>query len=80
MKQGLVWYDNDPKKTLDVKMIEAVKRFREKYGIEPTVCYVNPAELDHARRTGGKLRLIKAAQVLPNHLWLEIEEQTKRPA
>ncbi len=73
MKQGLVWYDNDPKKTLDVKMTEAVKRYEEKFGAEPTVCYVNPAQLDSKRGRSGKLRLVSAPQVLPNHLWLEID-------
>lgn len=73
MKQGLVWYDNDPKKTLDVKMSEAVNRYKEKYGAEPTVCYVNPAQLGTKRGSLGKLRIVSAAQVLLNHLWLEID-------
>ncbi len=72
MKLGLVWYDNDPKKSFDVKMIEAVRRYKEKYGTEPTVCYVNPAQLEQQTGAAGKLRLVSAAQVLPNHLWLEI--------
>ncbi len=73
MKQGLVWFDNDPKKTLDVKMTEAAKRYKEKYGADPTVCYVNPGQLDTKRGSLGKLRIVSASQVLPNHLWLEID-------
>jgi hypothetical protein len=73
MKQGLVWYDNDPKKTLDVKMVEAARRYKEKFGAEPTVCYVNPAHLDVKPGSSSKLRVVSAPQVLPNHLWLEID-------
>ncbi len=73
MKQGLVWYDGDPKKTLDAKMTEAAKRYKEKYGSEPTVCYVNPSHLADKQRTVGKMRIVSASQVLPNHLWLEID-------
>ncbi len=72
MKQGLVWYDNDPKKTLDVKMTEAAKRYQEKFGAEPTICYLNPAHIDAKRASFGKLRLVSAPKVRPNHLWLEI--------
>ncbi len=73
MKQGLVWYDGDPKKTLDAKMAEAAKRYKEKYGSDPTVCYINPAHLADQRSTAGKMRIVSASQVLPNHLWLEID-------
>ncbi len=72
MKQGLMWYDGDPKKTLGAKMIEAAKRYKEKYGAEPTVCYVNPAQIDDKAGNVGKIRVVSASQVLPNHLWLEI--------
>ncbi len=73
MKQGLVWYDNDPKKSLDQKVTEAAVRYKEKFGVEPNVCYVHPSHLESNRATIAKLRVIRAGQVLPNHLWLEAE-------
>ncbi len=73
MKQGLVWYDNDPKKSLDDKVMEAASRYKEKFGVEPNVCYIHPSHLDDKRATIAKMRVVQAAQVLPNHLWLEAE-------
>lgn len=78
MKLGLLWYDGDPKKTLDAKLAEASVRYREKFGTEPTVCYLNPAQLGPqsgpAPAPRGKLKLVSAATILPNHLWLEIDQ------
>ncbi len=73
MKQGLVWYDNDPSKSLDDKMNEAAVRYKEKFGVEPNVCYVHPSHLNGLHASTVNMRLIKAPQVLPNHLWLEAE-------
>ncbi len=73
MKQGLVWYDNDPKKSLDDKLSEAAHRYKEKFGVEPNVCYIHPSHYDAQRATIAKMRMIRAPQVLPNHLWLEAE-------
>ncbi len=74
MKLGLLWYDNDPKKTLDLKLAEAATRYKEKFGAEPSVCYVNPAQMDAPQAAHGKFKLVGAAAVLPNHIWLEIEK------
>ena len=46
MKEGLLWYDNDPKRSLSVKVDQAVTRYRAKFGRKPTVCYLNEADLN----------------------------------
>lgn len=74
MKQGFVWYDNDPKKSLELKLREAALRYRAKYGSEPTVCYVNPAHLTAKETLVAKVRVVEAASLLPNHLWFEISD------
>jgi hypothetical protein len=74
MKQGWLWYDNDPKKPLDEKLTEAALRYKQKFGIEPTVCYVNPAHLDSKGSSKGKVKLISASTVMPNYFWLEIDK------
>ncbi|OGO39052.1 MAG: hypothetical protein A2Z03_06285 [Chloroflexi bacterium RBG_16_56_8] len=74
MKQGLLWYDNDPKKSLEAKLIEAANRYKEKFGSEPTVCYINPTQIEAQRSGYGKVKVVSAARVSPNHLWLEIEK------
>lgn len=74
MKLGLLWYDNDPRKSLDAKVLEAAARYREKFGADPNVCYVNPEQLQPERPPKIKLRLVGAGTVRPNHFWLELEK------
>lgn len=73
MKQGWLWYDNDPKKPLEEKLIEASLKYKQKFGTEPTVCYVNPADLDSKETSKGKVKLVGASAISPNYLWLEID-------
>jgi hypothetical protein len=72
MQIGLLWYDDDPRKTLDAKIAQATRRYREKYGRVPNACVVNPAVA-----TGGHcggLRLIPTRTIRPNYLWIGVED------
>ena len=42
MQIGLMWYDDDPRKTIEMKIEQAATRYREKYGHAPNACYVHP--------------------------------------
>lgn len=42
MNLGMLWFDNDPKVTLDVKVQRAAAYYRHKYGKTPTLCFVHP--------------------------------------
>jgi hypothetical protein len=48
MDTGLLWYDDDSKRPLPLKIAEAVARYRERLSHEPTVCYVNPRQVAEA--------------------------------
>jgi hypothetical protein len=37
MREGLLWYDNDPKKALTVKVAEAAQAYQRKFGQRPPV-------------------------------------------
>jgi hypothetical protein len=73
MKQGFLWFDNDPKKTMESKLAEAMNRYKTKFGAAPTVCYVNPSDVDASLQNHGKVKLVGTIAVLPHHLWLEID-------
>jgi len=45
MRVGLLWFDDDPKKEVSLKVKEAAERYFEKFGRWPNVCYVSPATL-----------------------------------
>jgi hypothetical protein len=81
MKVGLLWYDDDPRRDLEAKVIRAAQRYREKFGCWPDTCYVHaraglPSGEEQARVTcrseGGRnaVRLLSAPNVLLHHFWL----------
>lgn len=85
---GLLWYDNDPRRTLEDKVGRAAQRYYEKYGHWPDTCYVHPTAV--VGRTGSDLvvslvqnpraviRVRPASNVLVHHLWLGISLDTAR--
>lgn len=83
MEQGLLWFDNDPKRKLADKIVQAVARYTAKFGRNPTVCYTNSKEFrKHVTEVGGGV-LVEAAGVrvdtlpnmLPYHFWVGVEER-----
>ena len=77
MNIGLLWYDDDPKRELPEKIIRAAKRYREKYGIPPNVCYIHKSSLGSNGQTAqvGQIQVQTLPSVLPHHFWLGQEEQ-----
>jgi len=53
MNIGMLWFDNDPKATLDAKIGRAAAYYREKYGKIPTLCFVNPKMLLNGKNPPG---------------------------
>lgn len=41
---GLLWFDDDSRRSIQQKIAEAAQRFRERVGFEPTICQLNPAQ------------------------------------
>lgn len=81
MKVGLLWYDDDPRRELEAKVVRAAQRYREKYGCWPNTCYVHartglPSGEELARVTcqseGTRkvVRLLSAPNILLHHFWL----------
>ena len=75
MKEGLLWYDNDPKRSLSVKVDQAVTRYRARFGHKPTVCYLNEADLNGHEDEVRGIRLETRPNVLRHHLL--VGEETK---
>jgi hypothetical protein len=80
MNTGMMWFDNDPKTTLDVKIQHAADYYRQKYGRTPDLCLVNPGMLDKTHpepdpRQAGRILIRPFRSVLPGHLWIGIDEK-----
>ena len=79
MKQGLLWFDDDPGRDLAEKVGRAAQRYRQKFGASPDICYVHPSALGgngQERRVGG-VRVAPLPHVLRHHFWLGQEEKQK---
>ena len=78
MKEGLLWYDNDPKRSLAMKVDQAATHYRAKFGRKPTVCYLNEVDLNgHTEEVKG-IRLQSKSNVLRHHLL--VGEENNSPA
>jgi len=77
MKKGLLWYDDNPERDLVEKIERATRRYEQKFGAQPDVCYVHPNTL----KGNGKLQKIDDVRVtsltsmLRHHFWVGREEQ-----
>lgn len=86
MNAGMLWFDNDPKTTLTVKIARAADYYRHKYGREPNVCLIHPSMMEKENSGTGKPALSEAEgvtvrpyrPVLPGHLWIGVEEKNER--
>jgi hypothetical protein len=87
MKTGMLWFDDDPKRSVDEKIERAARRFVEKYGVAPNLCYANPRTVGASQHIvafaaptvrAGKgsinISMKQASTILPNHFWLGVSE------
>jgi hypothetical protein len=80
MNVGMLWFDNDPKTELTVKVERAASYYRNKYGSAPTLCFVHPTMLAKFLQGNAEQTSFKAAgvevrstrSVLPNHFWIGV--------
>ncbi len=78
MREGLLWYDDSPERALAEKIGLAAKRYRQKYGATPDICYVHSSVVSgkSSVRLRGPVQVQVATlpTVLRHHLWLGREE------
>src|SRR5690349_24405691 len=74
MDIGMLWYDDDHKRPLNERVSKAVDYYKTKYGVLPTVCFINPATLKDGPETAAGVQLRSARNVLVDHFWLGIGE------
>jgi hypothetical protein len=67
---GLLWFDDNPKVPVATKVENAAKRYREKFGKSPDVCYVHPATLASADTLPKGVKLIGSGSIRPNSFWI----------
>jgi hypothetical protein len=80
METGMLWFDNDPKSTIQGKIALAAKYYAGKYGRVPDTCYVNPGSLSDGPLQVGPIRVRAWRSVMPGHLWIGVEEKAGKNA
>lgn len=91
MKTGLLWFDNDPKRTLQEKLTRATEGYKKRTGKDANECHINLGDFDRA----AEVVILKAAKpdvpleelfingikvkpsrtVLENHLWIGVSDK-----
>lgn len=68
MAVGLLWYDAGKGKNWEAELRAAARRYREKFGRAPTVCYVHPQLLQGKKEVEvAGVRVVARHTVLPHH-------------
>lgn len=78
MKTGLLWFDDDPRKQLEDKVLRAAAYYERKYGQLPNLCFVHPSAFNGNGKQGvkqaGRVEIRAGRSVLPDHFWLGVAE------
>ncbi|MBN1977965.1 MAG: hypothetical protein JW918_11240 [Anaerolineae bacterium] len=90
MKTGLLWFDDDPRKELEEKVLRAAAHYERKYGRLPELCYVHPGAFNgngngnHGKKgdvvKAGEVEVRAGRSVLLHHFWLGMAEEKSQVA
>ena len=81
MKIGMLWFDDDPRRSLTERIVRAADYYSKKYGRTPTLCLLHPATAGPALPASvGGLELRTNASVLREHLWIGVGDKTPATA
>ena len=76
METGLLWFDDDPRKELEDKVLRAAAHYERKYGRSPNLCFVHPGAFNGngKKHVAGGVEIRAGRSVLPHHFWLGVAE------
>jgi len=78
VKTGLLWFDDDPHRKLEEKVLRAAMHYERKYGLPPTLCFVHPSAFNgngkKSVKKAGDVEIRAGRSVLPDHFWLGVAE------
>jgi hypothetical protein len=87
MDIGMLWFDNDKKDDLEIKVKRAVNYYQKKYGQKPNICFVNPCMISTngngsspkksktVIKTSNGIEIRESLSMLPNHFWIGINSK-----
>lgn len=66
---GMLWLDDDKKRSFEDKVRRAVDHYRDKYGRSPELCLVNK-NVGITEERVGRVEVRAVETVIPSHFWL----------
>lgn len=69
---GMLWFDNDPKRSLEAKVQQAAEQYRKKKGQTPNLCCVHPS-LARVEKIGD-VTIRAMREMMPNHFLIGVED------
>ncbi len=72
MNIGMLWFDNDPKADIKIKIERAATYYQTKYGQKPNLCFVHPSMVQSAPAPASDIEVRTNRSVRPNHFWIGI--------
>ena len=78
IKNAFLFPDETPKVSIDYKILNSCRRYRQDFGADPTICFVNPLDysdiVEYESRSGFKLvhgtRVEPSSQILKNTFYV----------
>ena len=79
MREGLLWFDNDPAVQLKDKIRQAAKRYKARLKQPPTVCYLNSEQFTAELTSVSGVTVKPADHIRPHYLWIGVENDSPAP-
>jgi hypothetical protein len=70
MNIGMLWLDDDKKRSFEEKVKRAADYYREKYGLLPELCLVNSSMVSVENKKVGRIEVQPTQTVLLNYFLL----------
>lgn len=74
---GMLWFDNDPKMSLEKKIQGAIDYYAKKYGKVPDTVYVHPSMVPPEWDTSPSISVKTSKTVLKNHFFVGVEGKSE---
>ena len=75
MKEGLLWFDNDPNLALGDKIKRAAARYQARLQHKPTTCYLSAKDFNAEMGEVQGIQLKPAHNIQPHYFWLGVEQK-----
>lgn len=76
MNTGLLWFDNDPSRTIAAKVTDAARCFAKKFDAPPSICYVSSRSVKDDMVIPfdeGEIKIVPVSNILVNHFLVGVE-------